>query len=64
MMNLQQASESGLYAAQRELLRQEPPSHNPLDCANPQTCADCQKWRAWAKQLVQVNREIAERESK
>lgn len=63
-MNLQQASLSGLYAAQRQLIHNEPPQHNPLECRNPETCPACQKWREWAKQLVTVNREIVERESK
>lgn len=64
MLNIQQASNSGLYAAQRQLLKSEPPNHNPLECRDPQTCPACIQWRAWARELVQINREIAERESK
>jgi hypothetical protein len=64
MMNLQQASISGLYASRRQLIHEEPANHNPLECGNPATCPKCIQWREWAKQLVQINREIAERESK
>jgi hypothetical protein len=64
MMNLQQSSLTGLYTQHRELLRREPPNHNPLMCSHPATCPVCVAWREWAVQLVKVNREIAERETK
>lgn len=63
-MNLQAASEPGLYAAQRQLIHAEPPNHNPLECSNPQICEVCIAWRSWAKELVLVNREIVARETK
>jgi len=64
MMNLQQASAEGLSIAQRNLIKTEPPNHNPLECSNPQACAVCIAWRAWARELVLVNREIVARETK
>ena len=64
MMNLQQASVSGLYATRRQLIQSEPPGHNTLECRNPATCPECENWREWARQLVQVNREIVKRETK
>ena len=63
-MNLQQASAAGLYIAQRNLIKTEPPNHNPLECAHPATCPVCIAWRAWARELVLVNREIVARETK
>jgi hypothetical protein len=64
MMNLQQASESGLLIARRQLIQTEPPGHNPLDCSNPATCPKCEAWGAWAKNLMEVNREITARQLK
>lgn len=61
MMNLQQASESGLLTARRQLIQAEPAQHNPLECGNPATCPTCKAWRVWARQLLEVNREITER---
>lgn len=59
--NYTRVATEALPATLRRLLAQEPKgAHSITDCWSP-TCSGCQEWKAWAREVRELNHEIETR---